>query len=129
MIRMKVSLGTSPTVPDRLELAQRRCMHETATRTADAIGQESGSRQIAAATRVSSEQGDRAIIEIGAGVPFARIRDRGGRIEPRSGRVLRFADGEFRPAARQRGTGYVAAGAARFGGIAQDAFSDSFDSL
>lgn len=129
MIRVTVDLGDTPTLPIRLGLARERCLARAAEGTAHEIGRASQSSQIAAATHVTQLGETAAVVAIGEGVPFARIRDVGGTIEPRRGRVLRFASGEFRPKARQRGTRYVARAEQKLGGVVGEAFHASFSDL
>lgn len=127
---VKVDLGTVPTVPGRLKKAEVKMLAETSLALAAAIGIASRSRRIAATTHAVIGVGDTALIEIGAGVPFARIRDLGGRIEPRAeGGVLAFANGEFRPYAYQKGLHYVEAGLSRFEEYSLLNFHRNFDRI
>jgi hypothetical protein len=129
-MQIRVDLGTLPTLNVRIENAEGRQMRATLEGLAEAIGDASESSQIAAATRAVYGGSKRGLVEIGAGVPFALIREKGGAIRPkRPGGVLRFADGEFRPFAYQRGIGYIARASRRFGGIAGEAFHRYFGNL
>jgi len=128
-MRIRIDLGDSPNVPAKLDRAARATLRNSAEETARAIGRASESNQIAARTRVTQMAGSQATIVIGEGVPFARIRDRGGTIVPKRARVLRFESGEFRPRARQEGIGYIAKGTAEFGRIVNGEYHGQFSVL
>ena len=129
--RVEVDIGGAATIPARITAAQRRLIREASQGLAKVVGEESRSSQIASATAATPSIGDdTALVAIGVGVPFARIRDTGGTIEPRPGnRVLRFADGSFRPRARQKGIRYMQAAANRWSAIAREEFHACFDRI
>lgn len=125
-MRVKViGLESAYTIPGRIDRASRRMTHSVADGMERAIGVASRSRQIAAATH-AEVGGAGAVIIVGAGVPFARIRDQGGSISPRTAQVLRFADGSFRPHARQAGIHYMQAADQAAGQITDLSFVKAF---
>jgi hypothetical protein len=127
-MRVKVDMGDAMTIPGRIVDAERSMLHEVGEGMVALIGEESRSRQIAAATH--AEYGRSSIvIFVGQGVPFARIRDVGGTIVRKHARALRFTDGTFRPRARQTGIHYMRAAAARSPHVVLTAFHASFSTI
>lgn len=125
MIRVVIDPGRTPTLPARVEVAERENILLATELMARTIGEESRSRQISAATH-AVVGGDAGVILVGEGVPFALIREHGGTIRPRRAKILRFADGQFRPRARQTGIYYIEAAAKRASEVSDFAFHSSW---
>lgn len=108
-------------IPGWLDNAQRAMLDEVSQELAEAVGEASGSRRIAASFRGRALTSTRGIVE-SRGTAFAKARDRGAYITPRRGSVLRFADGGFARFARLKPHRYVAKGMRKRRAITEAAF-------
>lgn len=121
-------LSEAAKIPDWLDKGQRAMLEEIAERLAEAIGQASGSSTIRASFRGRAISSTKAIVE-SRGTKFAKARDRGAYITPRSGKALRFADGSFRNVARLTAHNYVKKGMRQRRKIGDAAFAAHFGDL
>lgn len=123
-----VGLSEAAQIPGWLDHGQRAMLEEIVNELAGAIGDASGSSQIRASFRGRAISSTKGIVE-SRGTKFAKARDRGAYITPRSGKVLRFADGSFRRVARLTPHKYVAKGMRKRRAIADAAFARHFGDL
>lgn len=121
-------LSEAAEIPGWIDRAQRAMLDEIAQELAEAIGDASGSGTIAASFRGRALSSTKAIVE-SRGTAFAKARDRGAYITPKSGKVLRFADGSFRRFARLTPHNYVKKGMRRRRAIGDAAFARHFGNL